>query len=61
MKMIKIDSTAEHHVDNFMLTYYVYYLIAQNGNPQRESIAFSQSYFAVQTKKQEVIEERILL
>lgn len=57
--MVEIGSKAVQDVDDIMLTRYTYYLIAQNGDSRKEEIAFAQSYFAVQTRKQELIEERI--
>ncbi len=60
-KMVKIGSGAERKQENMMLTRYACYLIAQNGDPKKEQIAFAQSYFAIQTRKQEILEERILL
>ena len=59
-KMIQIGSGAERAVKDYMLTRYACYLIAQNGDPRKEEIAFAQSYFAVQTRKQELIEEKDL-
>ena len=58
-KMVQLGSGAMRSVRDYMLTRYACYLIAQNGDPKKEEIAFAQSYFAVQTRKQELIEERI--
>ncbi len=60
-KMVKIGSGAERKKEDIMLTRYACYLIAQNGDPKKEQIAFAQSYFAIQTRKQELLEERIQL
>ncbi|MCC8161597.1 MAG: DNA damage-inducible protein D [Lachnospiraceae bacterium] len=58
-KMVQLGSGANRKVKDYMLTRYACYLIAQNGDPKKAEIAFAQSYFAVQTRKQELIEERI--
>lgn len=60
-KTIPMPKGASKDVPDMMLTRYACYLIAQNGDPKKEQIAFAQSYFAIQTRKQEMLEERIHL
>ena len=58
-KMVDIGSQTQRPVDDMALTRYACYLVAQNGDPRKDAIAFAMTYFAVQTRKQEIIETRM--
>ena len=58
-KMVMLGSGSEREVEDLLLTRYACYLITQNGDPRKEQIAFAQTYFAIQTRKAELIEQRL--
>jgi DNA-damage-inducible protein D len=59
-KMVPIGSGAEKPIDDILLTRYACYLVAQNGDSRKEEISFAQNYFAVQTRRAEMVEQRLL-
>ncbi len=60
IKMVELGSVSQRDINDMMLTRYACYLIAQNGDPAKQEIAFAQTYFAMQTRKVELIEQKLL-